>query len=178
VSAVDGGGLVAVGAAGSRNPTSRAPAAWRSDDGGGTWRPAAVDLPDGPAVGQMNGVVATGGGLVAVGWVGTGRAGGTPGPARPAAWVSADGRSWQVVQVDLGGRSGPAEMHDVAVVSGGLVAVGQDRSLEEAGDGAVWTSTDGRSWTRLNVSGVDGLGGQTLDRVVTLADDWLLTVGQ
>jgi hypothetical protein len=119
----------------------------------------------------MIGLTTAGGRLVAVGRIDDG-AGGTV----AAAWRSDDGQTWAAVAVD---GAASARMNDVLARPGGaLLAVGQSTASDGDGDGAAWTSTDGTSWQRATLTGADGLGTQTLDRVVTLAGGGLLTVGQ
>lgn len=167
-----GGGLVAVGAAGSVDPAARVPTAWWSGDGASS--PAAavpLPLPAGSSTGTVSGLTLVDGRLlVAVGWVGSGT------DSVAAAWTSTDGQRWQGGSVD----GAPATtMRDVVVrPGGGLLAVGQDFARDGEGDGAVWTSADGLSWQRVTISGADGLGTQSMERVVTLADCGLLAVGQ
>jgi hypothetical protein len=72
--------------------------------------------------------------------------------ATAAVWTSADGVTWTRIphsesldtRHDVGAW---ATMYDVAAGGPGLVAVGYDiRNIEE---GAVWTSVDGSTWTRV-----------------------------
>ncbi|OHV25719.1 heat-shock protein Hsp70 [Parafrankia soli] len=163
-----GGGLVAVGATGSPDPAGRTPSAWWTGDGT-TWRLAAVPLPAGATVGTMSGLASTGGRLVAVGWVGSGDT------TSAAVWVSDDGQAWRAGSV---GGAASSSMRDVVARAGGLLAVGQDDGSDPEGDGAVWTSADGSDWQRVDISGADGLGTQTLHRVVSLAGGGLLATGQ
>ncbi|HEX7949478.1 MAG TPA: hypothetical protein VF494_03945 [Candidatus Limnocylindrales bacterium] len=69
--------------------------------------------------------------------------------ADAAAWFSPDGVTWARAPVDDGiGRT----MDDVVATPGGLVALGESRYSFHAGFGggtAIWTSPDGRVWTRL-----------------------------
>jgi hypothetical protein len=169
VAARPGGGLVAVGATGSPDPADRVPSAWWTADGT-AWRRAEVPLPAGATRGTMSGLASVGGRLVAVGWVG-------PADATSAAvWISDDGRAWRAGSV---AGAATSSMRDVVAGAGGLlVAVGRDDGSDGEGDGAVWTSADGTAWHRIGTSGADGLGTQTLDRVVSLAGGGLLAVGQ
>jgi hypothetical protein len=68
--------------------------------------------------------------------------------ADAAAWFSPDGSSWQPVLVDEGGGR---TIDEVVRSDHGLVAFGAARYDFHAGFGdgtAMWTSPDGRSWTR------------------------------
>jgi hypothetical protein len=156
-----------VGATGSPDTADRVPSAWWSGDGR-TWQRAEVPRPPGSAAGTMSGLVAVGERLVAVGWVGSGDT------TEAAAWVSDDGKVWRAGSVDDAGAS---SMHDVIARPRGLLAVGVDTSADREGDGAVWASPDGTAWRRVDITGVDGLGAQTLDRVVSSGGN-LLAVGQ
>ena len=67
----------------------------------------------------------------------------------PAAWTSVDGLDWSLAA--SGGAFGrqveTLYLNDVVAAGPGFVAVGSDRSGDDA-DAAVWTSVDGSSWTR------------------------------
>ena len=62
-------------------------------------------------------------------------------------WVSPDGRAWENIQLPSDAFGGGVPTH---VVSGGpgYVAIGWDISIESGTRRAVWTSADGRTWTR------------------------------
>ncbi|CUU59555.1 Hsp70 protein [Parafrankia irregularis] len=166
-----GGGWVAVGSEIGSGSTDETPAAWWTADGA-TWQRAATAGSGGGVTGGLGAVTATSDGtrLVAVGWDDS-----AAGVFTATAWTSTDGRSWQPASVE---RASNATLRDVVAVPGGLLAVGQDLALDREGDGTVWTSSDGTSWRRLTVTGVDGLGVQSLDRVARLADGSLLAVGR
>jgi hypothetical protein len=115
--------------------------------------PRPADLPTTPdawsrhQVGEMRigGITAGGPGLVAVGWDERGA----------AAWTSSDGETWdRVPQEELG----PGTINDVTAAGPSLVAVGttdnelariQGTQSEGPSHGVVWTSEDGRTWTRI-----------------------------
>lgn len=165
-----GGGLVAVGAAGSGSPATGLPTAWWTGDSTTWHQGGALPLPAGASAGTAQGLAVAGNRLVAVGWATTGSG------QAATAWTSTDGQQWQATTVD---HATAAAMHDViALPDGGLLAVGQDFDADGEGDGAVWASDDGATWRRVTVSGIDGLGTQALDRVAALADGDLLAVGQ
>lgn len=100
----------------------------------------------GPTVGMID-VAAGGPGIVAVGYAARPE-------LRPTAWFSADGITWERTVLD-----DTLFRRVSAVTSDGtrFVIVGQDRdeatsaaAIKSAhGRAAVWTSTDGRSWTRV-----------------------------
>ncbi len=93
------------------------------------------------AVTLLFGVIDAPSGLVAVGV--------EEPPAHAAAWLSADGRTWQ--RSDLTGNEGSVAVAGVAI-SGRIVVVGRDDQ------GAVsWTSTDGAHWSESTES--DSLAG-------------------
>lgn len=93
---------------------------------------------------RTSAIIAGGPGLVTVGWDDRGA----------AVWTSSDGRTWSQVP---GEELGPGTINDVTTGGPGLVAVGTTdnelRRIEgEQTDGphaVVWTSEDGRTWTRL-----------------------------
>jgi len=142
-SVTEGGpGLVAVGSSGSneeRGLVGRA-AVWTSADGI-TWS----RVPHDEAIfggTSMNGVIAGGPGLVAVG-----------GDGDAAVWTSVDGLTWSRVPHDEEIFGGPGEqwMGNVTVGGPGLVAVGVSRRIDETASAAVvWTSVDGISWSRVH----------------------------
>ncbi len=149
--AVGGPGFVAVGEEASEDGTGIA-VVWVSEDGI-TWSRVPHD---GMALGGaeqtnvfMKDITAFGSGVVAVGMDSTG------GSVDAAAWMSADGMIWERVPPDEAVFGGPQAQVMWAVVPAGpgLVAVGQGGDgAGSAGPGqpaAVWTSTDGRNWSRV-----------------------------
>ena len=168
-------GFVAVGEANGRG------AAWTSVDGE-TWRqtPAGQAAFDSDAQRQVIRDVAAGGhGLVGVGFEQDLR-----GRSRAVAWTSSDGVRWRRV-ADQGTFGGADFQVMNAVTAGGpgFVAVGwseYDPAADEA-NAAVWTSPDGRTWTRVphdeDVFGVKGVEGM-LDVVagsrglIAVGSDW------
>lgn len=172
-----GPGLVAVGA----ETVDAVPAAWASVDGT-EWTRVASDgllgapsasltrfapMSDGPPVTQLSAVVAGGPGLVAVG-EDRGEAG---------VWVSTDGLDWQRVADDDGTFRGENRrwLADVVATDQGLVAVGYDGDEDAA---AVWTSSDGLTWTRLphDESELGGSGTQSM-RAVVATETGLVAAG-
>jgi hypothetical protein len=87
-------------------------------------------------------------------------------------WVSSDGLSWQRGQpLDVGGISDSSRIADMFEGPGGLVAVDQDDLIDSDQSGnevvwgnavtALWTSTDGKAWKRVDFAsafGVPALG--------------------
>ncbi len=80
--------------------------------------------------------------------VGTGATGGR-------VWLSSDGRSWSALPDSAAFARGRPE----AVASTGTRIVAVGSSIDEQGDprATVWTSTDGRRWTRSQLAGSTGL---------------------
>lgn len=102
--------------------------------------------------------------------------GGSMGAYDAAVWLSADGLTWERVTSDafagdmnqFGSSDGEQWMSDVVVGPQGLVAVGGDSQT----GAAVWTSPDGRNWSRLpDDPAVFGVGGQAAS-----ATNWMQAV--
>lgn len=176
-----------VGRAGPSGRNDLDAAVWVSSDGL-TWE--LVPDPDGvfsgPGDGSsvvaadeaMEAVVAGNGLIVAVGSA----------HEDAAVWLSADGLSWQRVPHEdeiFGGPSGQW-MHDVVYTGERFVAVGTDLNRVETGDGlmrgAVWTSEDGFTWSRVpsttEVFGGEGSNtGALFIWTVTTTDGGLVAAG-
>jgi hypothetical protein len=135
---------------------------------------------------ELNDVVATGSRVIAVG-----RRGDTRGNLNAAAvWLSDDeGSSWRrvrspVFETQSGGQhrtSGQQrgqQMHGVATVSFGFVAVGVDHpsGLTGPATAAVWTSLDGEVWTPLSSPSLAGEGNFSMQAVAS-ASDSIVAVG-
>lgn len=122
-------GFVAVGFAIGSDGASRA-VSWISSDGT-SW----IRSPDSQPLhgAAMSDVVTAGGGLLAVGLHDQ--------PEAAAFWTSTDGLHWLPAPQPTGAAG--ARANSVAEGTRGYVAVGQD-----AAGAAVWTSTDGRTFTR------------------------------
>lgn len=95
-----------------------------------------------------------------------------------ALWTSSDGRSWD--RFEYGEVLGGLESHlnDVVATDSGLVAVGADGSGGDR-DAAIWTSFDGRTWTRVthDETMFGGAGDQLASHVVA-GDFGLLAIGR
>jgi hypothetical protein len=146
--ATGGPGLVAVGSEPIGDPAQFLvrPAVWTSTDGT-VWTKIAFDdqILGGASSALMFDVASTGSGLVAVGGADTG-------PDRVAAvWTSADGATWtRVAHVpEVFGSVGFTSMFSVTTGGPGLVAVGFQRIADDLEAGAIWTSPDGVTWTRV-----------------------------
>jgi hypothetical protein len=167
---VSGGpGLVAVGSDESGGDADAA--VWTSSDGT-SWTRVSHDeeIFGGENAQLMEGITVGGPGLVAVGWDESGD------DIDAAVWTSSDGISWTRVpdQAALGGE-GEQSMFGVIAGGPGLVAVGWDESGE--GDAAVWTSTDGSSWSRVPTDGVLGGDGDQIMWTVAVGGPGLVAVG-
>ncbi len=150
-------GIIAVGYQGrgvgepGQPPAPAVPLVLYSRDGT-TWAPA--DTAHGFAHAVFRDAVAFPGGFVIVGRNGV-RDPSTEvvdpanplalGIGRPAAWVSSDGISWTVAQVD-GIKIAGGELTDVEAGAGGLFAIGA--GSPSAGDATPsgWSSADGATW--------------------------------
>ena len=170
---VGGPGLVAVG---SDSPDNDSDAAvWTSSDGV-SWSRVAHDeaLFGGEGTQEMSSVTVGGPGLVAVG------SDSPDNDSDAAVWTSSDGVSWSRVAHDeaLFGGEGTQEMSSVTVGGPGLVAVGRD-SPDNDSDAAVWTSSDGVSWSRVahDEALFGGEGAQEMSSV-TVGGPGLVAVGR
>ena len=130
-------GFGAVGYVVGPDGASRA-VSWSSPDGLTWHRSVPAPTLDRAA---MTGVTAIGAEIVAVGLHSQ--------PEAAAAWRSSDGLHWSAVP-DLGGSSG-ARLNGLAHGSHGYVGVGQD-----AAGAAVWWSSDGADFERLQLAAADG----------------------
>ena len=168
-----GPGLVAVGsdAYGGGLPDA---AVWTSADGL-TWTRVPHDEAafGGEGFQGMWGVAVGGPGLVGVGYSDNGA------DWDAAVWTSADGLTWSRVPHDGSVFGGPSEQVMVRVAAGGpgMVAIGWDFSGGDE-DAAVWTSTDGLTWTRVAHDEVvfGGAAGQEM-RAITAGGPGLVIVG-
>jgi hypothetical protein len=136
-------GYVAVGQDGDG-----APAAWTSADCR-YWTASAFDR-RGSADVRIQAVGRGGPGFVAIGEaeVATGT---TASRTSALAWLSADGRSWQQVTGEpFRGGEAVAYVRDVAEANGRIVAVGDAGPDPASTIPAIWTSTDGVHWQRVD----------------------------
>ncbi len=132
-------GWVALGSGGLRDDGEPlfAVQGFRSADGQ-TWSPVEATGLDRP--GDVTGVVAVEGGLVAAGMLRTAELP-SQGGFVPVAWHSPDGEGWTAVLLPPGGGD-QGSVFGLAVTGGEVVAVG-----EVGGAGVVWASADrGASW--------------------------------
>ncbi len=146
-----GPGFVAVGTTGYVEGS--AAAVWTSPDGIAWTRiPDTAETYTAGTRATMTAVAVAGSGLVAVGRD-------HHDDTDAAVWTSPDGITWTRVPHDAAIFGGPDDQTMEAVTPGGpgLVAVGQDGGGDGVG-AAVWTSPDGRAWTRIPAD-LDTFGG-------------------
>ena len=145
------------------------PAVWTSVDGL-IWNRIPSDGPD-IGRGAMKKVTAGGPGLVAVGWgAGNGLSG--------AVWTSVDGIAWSQVPFDEP-VFGNSIIDSVTAGGPGLVAVGtvyDPPQLNQTRHAAVWTSADGRTWSRVTHDDDEVFATASM-RDVTAGDTGLVAVG-
>jgi hypothetical protein len=143
-------GYVIVGHQSAGGSGAAVAAAWYAPGLTG-WRPAAVSQQGQSRAsgGQMmNAVTATGHGFVAAGATGT----------HPAAWLSADGRTWQQAQVPAPAGAVRAALDYVAANGDNVVAAGTEFSAAGASRPFAEVSADaGTTWTQVQLP-VPGIG--------------------
>lgn len=142
------GGLVVVGVSANGDSSGGDVRAWRSTDGL-HWQTAARISGDPNA--EMNAVIGGEPGYVAVGSDGfPGASTLESGSSGAAVWTSADGKSWTRVANQAG--FGGAMMTGIAATATGYVAWGENLPMSGAPaiQPPIWTSIDGRTWTRAN----------------------------
>jgi len=192
----DGGpGLVAVGMGCADDTEACSPyaTAWTSTDGTSWTRTSHDPAVFGDLATQntgMSDVIATNAGsLVAVGWLDDwtlDESGAQQSVVTsPAAWISADGVTWDwtwigdgfELTVDAWNNVLTPPMHSVAQSpEGGLVAVGA--MLDEAAEptAAVWTSQDGTTWERIDPT-LPAFGQRTVMTDITWGSNGYVAVG-
>jgi hypothetical protein len=132
--AVGTGGLVAVGADGARA------AAWHSADGRTWQRSTSAALAGSEA--ELTAVLST-----PTGFIAAGRAGGLGTETRATFWSSAGGIDW--TREPDGPGAAAARVEALASRSGLWVAVGIAVKGTSITGGAIWTSSDARTWRRV-----------------------------
>jgi hypothetical protein len=152
--AAGGPGLVAVGDDNSQGDLDVA--IWSSEDAI-TWTQVSSDQAgmSGPGDQLANSLKVSSEGQVLAGGFTTTSQGGRD----AAVWMSTNGTVWSAMtqhQDDFGG-SDDQEVHGLAVVGTGWVAVGWDGTPEEK-DAVVWTTSEDTPWTRVDAEGA-GFGG-------------------
>lgn len=131
-------------------PTA-APSATATPTVGASWRRVTDGALVGKPQGSLYGVIAGGPGVIAWGEVyGAG----------PRIWYSSDGRAWTQADVEAPtdywvDQKAPGSVLSITPGGPGFVAVGiYVRSSDRLQTGLVWTSTDGRTWTRVPPSSI------------------------
>jgi hypothetical protein len=142
--AVAGDRMVAWGSASAEEDgvnTIDAPVLWASSDGR-SWANVLDARMDG-----LRTVAGGPGGFVAVGDASEDV------EPRSAIWFSADGQAWERAAVNDEGMPVSVHVSSAAATSAGYVAVGIDNGCPvgpcPSGEAVIWTSADGRSWSRL-----------------------------
>ena len=167
-----GPGLVAVGTEASESGLNAA--VWTSPDGISWSRvPHDETVFGGEGNHSITSVTAGGPGLVAVGTEAV------ENDVDGAVWTSPDGIDWSRVPHDEAVFGGEGDQSITSVTAGGpgLVAVGTDGPVKNS-DVAVWTSTDGVTWSRVpHDEAVFGGGGNQSITSVTAGGPGLVAVG-
>ena len=151
---------------GGANDADRRSVLWASTDQGATWERIQGDsVPP-----RIHALVAGGPGFVAVGNANPSNAG-RPDAESPhaAIWLSANGRDWEQLPDERAFQL--SRIEDIAERDGLVVAVGS----HGIGDNllpAAWASTDGREWSRVDLS--DSFGAA---QAVTAGPNGLVAVG-
>jgi len=192
-----GPGLVAVGMSCEDNAfpceSGLHATAWASVDGASWTRtshdPAVFGDPATETSGMMDVTATTTGSLVAVGWLDdwTLDDSGVEDSVltRPATWTSPDGIVWQrawlgegfELTTDVWNNVPTQPMHaTVQGPDGGLVAVGAMLDQDGESTAAVWTSTDGSTWDRIDPTS-PVFGQKTTMTDVTWGSDGYVAVG-
>jgi protein kinase-like protein len=132
----------------------RLPAAWTSPDGR-TWTAVTLPLPAGASAGVIQQVAVNGNHAVALGQLTTAHG------VLPLAAQSDDrGQTWHPVPFSAPGPG--VSFTSLTPSGGGFTAAAQFRSPGGTTGAAVWTSADGKKWTRSQVSGLTGGGSHDL----------------
>jgi serine/threonine-protein kinase len=165
------GQIIAVGSSATASGDLDA-AVWIESEG--VWSRVASDPLEGPRDQQMTSVIATGSGLVAVGYNTAG------GDHDAAVWTSSDGRIWRRARSEGFRRGGDQQMYAVTEVGTTLVAAGTSETSSGDTNAAIWLST-GISWTQVpgNDLSMAALVGPAKQRVKSLVvfDGLLVALG-
>jgi hypothetical protein len=95
-----------------------------------------------------------------------------------AVWMSSDGLSWSRLPNTPDLANDSTNLEDVVAGGPGLVAVGSARTEEGGTDAAVWTSTDGVTWSRIpHDAAVFGGSGNEGIRAIAAGPEGLVAVG-
>ena len=171
---------------GSLGATPQYPAAYYSQDGQ-TWQTVVLPVP-GDDEGLVVSVTFQSGRWIAAGSVSSGD-GNSSAIAHPAVWYSDDGTTWNIASGVTDSVSTNGGIQGVAAAgpraSPKFVAVGGFDVVTDAGterSGAVWTSDDGATWTRVPTNAAFGEGDgvdESMDAVAAVGDsDGFIAVGE
>ncbi len=135
----------------------------------GTWTSSTSASLKGPGDQHIDDVIAGGPGFIA-----TGRDGSTA-----AIWVSSDGLNWDLAGGGdtVFGGAGSREIFAVAPGGPGYVAIGT-KTLKGVSTGAVWTSIDGTTWSRLPPTRIEALTFPGKQQDLIAYGDELVVVGR
>ena len=164
VAAAPDGGFVAGGSVGPEL-FERHARFWRSADGV-EWEPVADDV-DAFADAEVRAIIRFGDEYVA-----TGVTGSVQDITGSVSWTSPDGVTW--TRVDDPALTAGRAVALAEAPTGGLVAVGSDRTEDEA---LAWVSPDGRSWTLAPSEPSRQFHGKVRMTDVTVVGDELIAVG-
>jgi tRNA A-37 threonylcarbamoyl transferase component Bud32 len=137
-------------------------AVWVSRDGGRSWEEPSV-MPGGVA--EVRGLAVLGSTIVAVGDVGP------EGFEDAAVWTSSNGIDWTKVGAPDLGPEGDQELWSVHAAGGMLIAVGSSEGEDGTFDAAVWTSTTGTEWHRVDPAMFEEPGNQLMKAVAGGVDE-------
>ena len=166
-----GPGLVAVGYRTSLTGDKDG-AIWVYDSGTRTWAPRRSPSLGGPGDQEVWSLASFHGNLFAVGTSDS-----EAGDSDAQVWTSSDGTFWSTVPGEPAHLDGTEVMKTVAATDNLLVAVGYEKEGSGDKDAAVWTSTDGKTWSPVLDLGVFGGPGDQEMIGVTTIDGNFVAVG-
>jgi hypothetical protein len=159
-------GILAVGSTTNSEDGTQDGAIWASTDNGSSW----TLLPTGDQLGGPGDqdifrltVLKSG---ITTGFVAVGTST-LNGDSDAAVWTSTDAQTWTRVDDpdDVLGGDGNQGMTDVQTFEDGLVAGGF--ATGDGLDAAIWLSTNGTDWTKVNQAQLGGDGDQSINRILT-----------
>ncbi len=161
-----GVGILAVGSTTNSSDGTQDGAIWTSDNGGHDWTLLPVSDLGGPGDQVVKRVTVLKSGIT-TGFVAVGTST-LNGDSDAAAWTSTDGKTWTRVPDPNSVLGGPGNqgMTDVQTFGTTLIGAGFAASSKGDLDGAIWTSTNGTDWTRVQNSSLGGPGDQVITRVL------------
>ncbi|HXJ62342.1 MAG TPA: hypothetical protein VNN79_01180 [Actinomycetota bacterium] len=158
-------GLLGVGSTTNSADGTQDGAIWRSTDGGASWTLLPLGDLGGPGDQDVKRVTVLKSGIT-TGFVAVGTST-LNGDSDAAVWTSTDGQVWTRVPDPGNVLGGPGNqgMIDVQTFGTELVAGGFSAGTADI-DGAVWTSSNGTDWTRVDSAQLGGDGDQVIDRIL------------